>query len=174
MKRSEIEERATQILRDHHLLTIPVDPLAIAKALNVPVMSAVFSEPDKSGAIVKRGPEFSIFVNANEAPARKRFTIAHEIGHKLLHMDSSGDVEFIDTEDNFRTTGLPDDNWTLERRREWEANAFAAALLMNEKLVRDEWQSSKDPANLAWKFQVSPPAMLYRLTQLGLTEAFFS
>lgn len=169
MKRSEIEERATQILRDHGLLDAPVDPLKVAKALNVKVMGAVFSETDKSGAIVKRGGEFSIFVNANEPPARKRFTIAHEIGHQLLHMTLDSDSQFIDTEDNFRANEMPDEtNWSDERQKEWEANTFAAALLMNKELILMKWKESTDPAFLAWSFQVSPTAMTIRLTQLGL------
>jgi Zn-dependent peptidase ImmA (M78 family) len=172
MKRNEIEERATQILRDHGLLVAPVDPLKVANALNVKVMNAVFSEPDKSGGIVKRGGNFSIFVNINEPPARKRFTIAHEIGHQLLHMSLGSDSEFIDTEENFRTNEMPDDlNWSDDRKKEWEANTFAAALLMNKELVLNKWNDSKDPAFLAWVFQVSTTAMTIRLTQLGLLNS---
>jgi Zn-dependent peptidase ImmA (M78 family) len=169
MKRFEIEERATSILRDHGLLRAPVDPLKIAKALNVKVLNAVFSEENKSGAIAKRGGNFQIFVNANDSPARKRFTIAHEIGHQLLHMSLANDSEFVDTEDNFRTNSLTDDApWSEERQKEYEANAFAAALLMNSTLVQQEWLASKDPNFMAWKFQVSPSAMAIRLNQLGL------
>lgn len=169
MNRRDIEERASQILRDHKLLDVPVDPLNVAKALGVKVMNAVFSDQKKSGAVVKREGEFSIFVNTNDSPARKRFTIAHEIGHKLLHMSLDADSEFVDTEDNFRTVDAPDEpTWTDERRKEWEANVFASALLMNSELVKTKWQEYKDPASLAWAFQVSVPAMTVKLTQLGL------
>lgn len=172
MKRSEIEERATKILHDHGLLYAPVDPLKIAKALDVKVLNAVFSEGNKSGAIVKRGKNFQIYVNTNDAPARKRFTIAHEIGHQLLHMSLGSDSEFVDTEDNFRTSSPAEDaHWNDERQKEWEANAFAAALLMNGALVQQEWNECKDPNFLAWKFQVSPTAMTIRLNQLGLLNS---
>jgi Zn-dependent peptidase ImmA (M78 family) len=171
MRRNEIEKRATQILRDHDLLDVPVDPLKVARALGIKVMNAVFSEPGKSGVVVKRGSEFSIFLNTNEPAARKRFTIAHEIGHRLLHMVSDVESEIVDTEDNFRATEVLDaETWTAERRGEWEANAFAAALLMNEESVREKWQGCEDPTVLAWMFQVSPTAMIVRLTQLGLLE----
>lgn len=171
MNRRDIESRATEILRDHGLLQVPVDPLRVANALGIKVMSAVFSEAGKSGAVAKRGDNFSIYVNANEPPARKRFTIAHEIGHKLLHMQGDADFEYVDTLDNFRTSEAPiDDGWTAERRAEWEANTFAAALLMNEALLREKWQTDKDPNLLAWMFQVSPTAMLVRLAQLGLGQ----
>jgi Zn-dependent peptidase ImmA (M78 family) len=172
MKRSEIEKYATQILRDHNLLEVPVDPLKVARALGIKVMNAVFSEPEKSGAVAKHGETFQIFLNANEPPARKRFTIAHEIGHRLLHMGPAGESEFVDTEENFRTIEASDsEDRTLYRRQEWEANAFAAALLINEESLRDAWQDCRDPTILAWKFQVSPAAMIVRLSQLGLLEA---
>jgi Zn-dependent peptidase ImmA (M78 family) len=171
MRRDEIEKRASQILRDHGLLEIPVDPLKVAKALEIKVMNAVFSDDEKSGAIVKRQGAFSIFVNANEPASRKRFTIAHEIGHKLLHMEQAPDSEFIDNQDNFRSTEAPfDEGWTAERRREWEANTFAAALLMNQDVVREAWKTTPDPVYLAWKFQVSPMAMTVRLNQLGIAQ----
>lgn len=166
MKRTEIEERATKILRDHGLLRAPVDPLKIARALDVKVLNAVFSEANKSGAIVKRGENFQIYLNTNDTPARKRFTIAHEIGHRLLHMSLTNDSEFIDTEDNFRSSSIAEDaHWNDERQKEWEANAFAAALLMNGTLVQQEWNERKDPDFLAWKFQVSPMAMTIRLSR---------
>ncbi|HEV2331146.1 MAG TPA: ImmA/IrrE family metallo-endopeptidase [Verrucomicrobiae bacterium] len=169
MTRAQIEERAAQVLRDHKLLSVPVDPLQVAKALGIKVMNAVFAESGKSGAIVKRGEKFSIFVNANDSPGRKRFTIAHEIGHKLLHMSTGEDSEFVDTEDNFRSAEPSDDpGWTRERTKEWEANAFASALLMNRELVMKIWTGIRDPALVAWKFQVTEPAMAVRLTQLGL------
>ncbi|MCK9392170.1 MAG: ImmA/IrrE family metallo-endopeptidase [Syntrophales bacterium] len=171
MKRNEIEKRATQILRDHDLFNVPVDPLKVAKALDIKVMNAVFSEPNKSGAVVRRGQEYSIFLNTNEPPNRKRFTIAHEIGHQLLHMSPNEDTEFVDTEDNFRAAEVIDvATWDPDRRREWEANVFAGALLMNEALLREKWKIYKDPSYLSWMFQVSEAAMYVRLTQLGLLE----
>lgn len=171
MKRDEIEKHATQILRDHGLLAVPVDPLKVARALGIKVMNAVFSDPGKSGAIARRGDKYSIFLNTNEPPNRKRFSIAHEIGHRLLHMDSGEVSEFVDNEDNFRATEVSEaETWTDDRRREWEANIFAGALLINEELLRDKWQNCKDPSYLAWMFQVSPTAMIVRLTQLGLLE----
>ena len=168
MKRRDIELKATQILRDHNLLEIPVDPLKVATALGIKVLNAVFSESDKSGVIVKRAGKLSILLNTNESPARKRFTIAHEIGHGLLHM-AGDDNEFIDSNDNFRSIEPQEpESWGDIRVKEWEANVFASALLMNEELLRKEFKELSDPAILAWKFQVSQNAMIVRLSQLGL------
>ena len=172
MNRAEIERRATDILKDHNLLQIPVDPLRVAKALNIRVMNAKFSEEDKSGAITKRSGIVSIYLDNDDTPARKRFTIAHEIGHSVLHMEAADDYEIVDTEDNFRSLTIAVDGWSKEKRMEWEANTFAAALLMNEKLLREEWEVEKDLSLLAWKFQVSESAMAVRLSSLNLTDEY--
>lgn len=61
------------------------------------------------------------FVNAAEHPVRRRFTLAHELGHHRLGHRSTGDrVEDLrDTTDPFET----------------EANAFAAELLVPHEAV---------------------------------------
>jgi len=170
MDKREIESKAEQVLRDHGLIgAAPIDPLVVARALRIKVMNAVFSDPDKSGAISRRGGVFSIYVNANDPPARKRFTIAHEIGHCLLHMSQGSDGEFVDTVDNYRVAA-PDTaaKWDEARRKEYEANVFAAALLMGAESIRQKWGENKDATHLAWQFQVSPKAMQIRLSELGL------
>ena len=170
MKKSEIEKKAQEILKDHNLLRFPVDPLKVAHALNIKVMNAKFSDPSISGVVSKRGDEVSILLDYDDIPARKRFSIAHEIGHYVLHMEAADDYEIVDNEDNFRTITHDFDNWDDDRRMEWEANIFAAALLMDEELVRKEWNLEKDIKILAWKFQVSESAMAVRLSSLNLTD----
>ena len=173
MTRKEIEKRALQILKDHKMLEIPVDPLKVAKCLNIRVMNAKFSEPDKSGAVTKRGGSISIYLNYDDISARKRFTIAHEIGHYILHINAADDdIEIVDTEDNFRSVNYEFQEWDQSKRMEWEANVFAAAILMNEELVRREWEKEKDLKLLAWKFQVSESAMAIRLSNLGITDDY--
>ena len=172
MRREDIEKRAKEILRDHNLLDIPVDPLTIAKALGIKVMNAKFSESDRSGAIAKRGGITSIFLDSDDSPARKRFSIAHEIGHYMLHMQTADDIEIVDKKDNFRSIPVESSEWTDEKRMEWEANIFAAALLMDEDLIREEWLKSKDLLKMAWRFQVSQSAIAIRLTSLGLINEF--
>lgn len=172
MKKEEIEKKAQEILRDHNLLQFPVDPLKVARALNIKVMNAKFSDPNISGVISKRGNEVSILLDYDDIPARKRFSIAHEIGHYVLHMNDADDYEIIDNEDNYRTTAHDLDGWDNKRRMEWEANTFAAALLMDEGLVRKEWELEKNIKILAWKFQVSESAIAVRLSSLNLTDEF--
>jgi Zn-dependent peptidase ImmA (M78 family) len=103
---------------------------------------------------------------------RQRFTIAHEIGHYVMHVKNSTHSRlFIDRYVAFRD----DESSAGNDWQEVEANAFGAALLMPALLVREEIKKRKldlddedDLSTLAKQFHVSPSAMSYRLVNLGL------
>jgi len=106
---------------------------------------------------------WEIWVRRDEPAPRRRFTVAHEIGHHLLHSDGAAvlcrpaDVETAQAS---------------ERAREREANRFAAELLMPEALVRAAAdRDGPDPIALAPRFGVSDVAMGYRLVTLGYMKA---
>lgn len=165
MTKAEIERIAHQTLIEHGMLSIPVDPVAIANRLGIRVSNAVFSEASLSGMIAQRGDKKSLLVNDSDSIERKRFTIAHELGHCLLHLDVEG--EFVDSAtDLFRT----DDNSGkgAAHLQEVEANIFAAALLMDGDLIRQCWSNCKDLSRMAKIFMVSESAMGIRLISLGL------
>jgi Zn-dependent peptidase ImmA (M78 family) len=163
LSKSKLEEFARQTLKEHGLYRIPVDPVELANKLNIRVHNAKFSEPNLSGMIARRGNNVSILVNQSEPPYRKRFTIAHELGHSLLHLSSDG--ELVDyTTDLFRI-GESDDE---VKRIEVEANQFAAALLMDAELVKIQWEKTPSMETMAMIFNVSEEAMGYRIAGLGL------
>jgi len=159
----DIEEKAKAVLVEHGLYSIPVDPVSLANKEGIKINNAVFSEDNLSGLIAKRGDNISILVNQSDSPYRKRFTIAHELGHHFLHLMKDG--EFVDsTIDLFRENegegGL---------NNEVEANQFAAALLMPEELLRLEFKNSKgDIDYLINRFFVSETALMFRLKRLRL------
>jgi hypothetical protein len=117
--------------------------------------------------------EMIIWIDRGEArrsPGRRRFTIAHEIGHLVLHVpvfhevfyDPTSDV--LEVEEDSPASELPE-----LRRREREANVFARELLMPESLVNEQARATgyNLPA-LADRFEVSVPAMRLRLRLLKL------
>lgn len=166
-RRAEIEGRAEEILRDHGMLDMAVDPIRLAHSAGVRVFNAKFGDEDIHGLLARRTGAASIYVEADDAPVRKRFTVAHELGHFYLHL-AGADGEFVDSADNFRTRADPDADWMPERRREWEANVFASALLMPAPLVRRMWPEIRSVEGMARWFQVSLQAMTYRLEDLGV------
>ena len=167
LTRQEIERRAEGVLRSHGLGMIPIDPVVLANHLGMSVHNAKFADDNLVGMIAKRGDTVTLLVNATDPPARKRFTIAHELGHHFLHLLSDG--EFVDAETNlFRGAVEEDASMTPERRQEIQANLFAVALLMPEARVREEWLRIGSVDLMARRFNVSQTAMGYRIAQLGL------
>lgn len=162
--RQEIEDQATEVLRKHGLFSIPVDPVTLANREGIRVNNAKFSDENLSGLVAKRGPNVTILVNQSDVPFRKRFTIAHELGHHFLHLLSDGD--FVDTQvDLFRDAEAGE---STPQSVEVQANQFAAALLAPEGLVRPAFEKIQSVPELARLFNVSEEAMAIRLARLGL------
>jgi hypothetical protein len=139
----------------------PVPVGALAKELGLEV-KLVLLPPNISGEI-RPSPTaasgFRINVNRHEKKERQRFTIAHEIGHFLLHSHLIGD-------------GLSDSvmyRSSLSSAEEIEANKIAAEILMPSETVEKLLQShagvkSEGTANaIAEALEVSAPAMKIRL-----------
>ena len=100
-----------------------------------------------------------IGVNRKHPKARQRFTIAHELGHYVLHRNDNGSTEFED-EIFFRATNMSP--------IEYAANAFAVSLLMPDERVRNAISGGeRNLSSLAEKFAVSLEAMKYKVESLG-------
>ena len=117
--------------------------------------------------------EMVVWVDRGEArrsPGRRRFTIAHEVGHLILHVPVLKEV-FYDRPTDIREIDEdpPGEELPELRRREREANVFARELLMPERLVNEQAHATgfNLPA-LANRFEVSVPAMRLRLRLLKL------
>ena len=168
--RTEVEQHAKQILKQHGLYTLPIDPVLLANRLGVTINNAKFSDDTWAALIAKRGPSTRIFVEQSDPPYRKRFSIAHELGHHFRHLVEDGEI--VDKRaDMFRDRIPRGDDWSQKRFREIEANWFAAALLMPEEFVRREWETNPNVVAMAKTFNVSEEAMGYRIDALGLWGA---
>ena len=133
----------------------------IAKQLGIEILPYSFSE-DISGLFFKKGDKLYLGVNSSHSEKRKRFTIAHEIGHFILHSDEPLHYDVKELESlHFRSENISDLN-------EIESNSFAAELLMPEELVRELIEKGVTSVKkLSEKFNVSEEAMRYRLINLG-------
>lgn len=168
--RSQIERRAKEILLQHGLYAIPVDPVDLASKLGITVHNAKFADDSLAGLIAKHGEHSQILVEQSDPPYRKRFSIAHELGHHFMHLPDGGQI--VDKRvDMFREKQPTAAAWSEQRRREIEANWFAAALLMPEELVREYWAENPRVMVLARIFNVSEEAMGYRIDALDLEVA---
>ena len=162
---SRLRRSATELLVGQNEAPVQLDQ--ILGRLGVELREMEIAE-DISGILIRDGKRKFIVVNESHSPARKRFTIAHEIGHLVLHATQDVHVDHtlrINLRDSQAATG--------ENVEEVEANAFAANLLMPMDWLREamdsDWIDLNDDsevARLAGQFEVSPQAMLIRLTTL--------
>ena len=124
-----------------------------------------------SGLLYRDGDHVVIGVNSTHAERRRRFTIAHELGHLVLHKGRPLVVDHVRI--NFRDANSS----TASDLEEIQANAFAAELLMprDQVITNAKKALAGQVANeesvirdLADGFEVSEQAMEYRLVNLGL------
>ena len=157
--------------------TYPVDVPNLIMNLGLRLESADLGQI--SGHIAKEGEEYVIRTNANEHVYRQRFTMAHELGHFMLHrtlLDMSRGINDNTMYRTDRSAALY--NSHIHQIHEQQANSFAANLLMPEDLVRRVYQekgvasqnydNEPDLTTLYRAFQVSPSAMTWRLKNLEL------
>jgi Zn-dependent peptidase ImmA (M78 family) len=104
------------------------------------------------------------------APTRRRFTIAHELGHFLLHRN-----EELHVDERFPIGFRSELSSKALDAAEIEANQFAAELLMPSTLLIDHVRSLSSigdaetaVSQLAHLYEVSEQAMTIRLSALGL------
>jgi Zn-dependent peptidase ImmA (M78 family) len=165
----EAKLKAEELLKSGKVKSAPVDVERLAKV----VSAKIHYEPleNEISGMVTRTEDGAALIGVNEShhPNRQRFTIAHEIGHlllhddQLLHIDRTFPIALRSTTASLGTDAM-----------EIEANQFAAELLMPTELVRkdvdkllNKVEPEKAVEDLAAKYKVSVQAMTIRLNVLG-------
>ncbi len=168
-----VQQAVESILNSIPELQLPINIESIAKSRGILIKPYPLGD-DVSGLLAIENGKAVIGVNHTESKVRRRFTIAHELGHYELHREEG--KLFVDK--NFKmfrsqTSGNTPHNQRLEQ----EANAFAAAILMPEALVKQEAAklefdlgSEEAIQILSKKFDVSSTAMCIRLSKLGILD----
>ena len=116
-------------------------------------------EADGGSLVIRGFRDFTIFSSPFTTPLRDNFTIAHELGHYVLH--------YLPNRERLATP-----LWFARYGTgplEWQANRFAAALLMPEREFREAFTASDgDLTLLSGRFEVSLPVVQTRADTLGL------
>ena len=125
-------------------------------------------EDDVSGFLLQKDGEKFIGVNTSQSQVRQRFTVAHELGHSLLHK-----MEAVHIDQSFRIDYRNRNSQTGTSITEREANLFAATLLMPEQFIEQslggqiiEIDDEELIKKLAKSYNVSGQAMTFRLLYL--------
>jgi Predicted Zn peptidase len=161
INKKEIAKNIEKLRNDHKelLSNFPIDPMMLASKLGIKVYLVEFTDQSLSGGLRKNAEgTFEIYVNKNDGADRQRFTVAHELGHYILH--TSGEAGFFEIVDLHR-----DGKVNVE---EMEANEFAGSLLMPKDKVEELINQNWDLHDLAKYFGVSLSAIGYKISLLGL------
>lgn len=174
VRRKYIRDLAERLLREHGQRQPPIRVKDIAEALGIEVrlervddkLSGFLYRDRKAGRAV-------IGANRSHHPNRMNFTIAHELGHYLLHEGES--VHLDEGRPGYTLQKRDENSSTGEDLNEREANLFAAELLMPARsLERDLKGKDFDLLldddflkEMAQKYGVSLQALTIRLDYLG-------
>lgn len=159
----DARKRARELLARAGVSHPPIPVGKLAQDLGITVQYIPLDNELSGMAFVKDNSRF-IIVNAGHHPNRQRFTLAHELGHHILHYEYLANGVHVDKvilhRDIISGAGID--------RKEISANAFAAELLMPEALIKRhlrglDFNDESVIEALANKFKVSTAALNFRL-----------
>lgn len=131
---------------------VPVEKIADFLGFSCYLFKSNEKTANVSGAVNHK--EKKIYINEKESAQRQAFTVAHEIGHIILHGDQE---DYID----YRSGAITP--------KEKEADDYAANLLMPDDVFIYKWKEfDKDFNKLSNFFGVSKPAIGVRANNLHL------
>ena len=169
-RRRSIDGRARALLEEAGITAAPVPVERIAKGLDAQLRFSPLDDELSGMIYVKEGVPI-IGVNALHHPNRQRFTIAHEIGHLVLHRAEITKEIHVDKE--FPMLMRDAASSTGEQQMEVEANLFASVILMPaDFLARPlgdrpfDIDDENAVSALAKEYKVSASAMRFRLGNL--------
>lgn len=163
------EREAIDLLNTVRIVKVPVDLERIAEFFGAEVRREPDFADDFSGMVYRADGHAIIAVNKHHSLNRQRFTLAHEIGHLVLHADEALHVDgtIVGMRDPRASQGTSD--------KEIEANIFAAHLLMPSHFLAKDLRKGFDieddqlVGQLARKYKVSVQAMSLRLAAYART-----
>lgn len=175
IRRKYIRQTVSQLLKDYGINEAPVDVTALAEKMGIKVLPT--EADDSLSGFLFRGEGAQqpvIGVNSAHHERRQRFTIAHELGHYVLH--GSEKIHYDDKSRGFQVHLRSPISGEGSDRLEIEANAFAAELLMPASFLEKDLQDvvyldviDTDPVldELVDRYQVSKRSLTLRLSHLG-------
>lgn len=131
------------------------DPFEIAEALGIEIiMCPDFKRQKGAFSVIARN--CFIFINANLSDEMQRIVCAHELGHALLHRKiaeaAGGLLEF--------------ELFDINDQCEYDANAFAATLLLDDEELLDMVHEGHDVVYIARSMGTNVNLILLKLNEM--------
>ena len=157
-----IRERVRKLLKDTGQTSAPIDLEKICAQLGFKFLEAENFNDNISALCVKMGNQKIAAVNKKHTVVRKRFSLAHEIGHWLLGHLTDDLLPIV-------TMDAPPDPSSFRRfaeGKEHEANAFAAELLVPTHFFKDVLKRTDKLEELCSIFLVSKQTMSIKMLSI--------
>ncbi|MBR3365424.1 MAG: ImmA/IrrE family metallo-endopeptidase [Solobacterium sp.] len=141
---------AGRLIRKYHTR----DPFQLARMLGIHV-KFIDTKQQKGFAKILLKNSF-IFINRNMSEQMQRMACAHELGHLLLHRHLLTDRQWL----------LEMELFDIRSETEYEANVFAAELLIDEKELEELVRQGHDMISAASSLDVNVNLLMIRLLEL--------
>ena len=140
-------------------------PKILEEEMGIKIIFIPIDSNISGGSTIDDNFGMAVLVNANDAPWRRNFDLAHEFFHLI-------------TWEDFAPDEIYQDEARGKSRIEQLADVFAASLLLPEEQVRDEFEIRTENKSISYlnlvkiarDFDVSIEALLWRLVNLGLLK----
>ena len=189
LKSKEIEKESIKLLdsftqKRRQRLSAPIPVFDIIEFLGYDIdfrKDGIYQDADILGGTLIEEKTVQINENISDHEGRMHFTAAHEIGHIILHAPLFKRLNNVDSDQ--KIISRKDGGFEGERKQpeEWQADKFAAFLLMPSKLVKKAFYNCyKKPINVRKKklleFIFPKPAFVkgYAIADTILKEGKFN
>lgn len=153
-------DAARNLLRKHRIVTAPVPIYDIAAGEGYRVEE--ISLNDKVSGFLKPKDK-CIYINSRHHAHRKRFTLAHELGHAILFHEKLKAADFADLDKcaadaNGTEARSPEDSpfeRTSKDPYDVEADEFAGELLVPRAFLKKDWAQLGSIEGVSERYNVS-------------------
>lgn len=137
------------------------DPFELAKRLGIIVKFRSDFVRQRGASVIILGNRI-IFINANLSEQMQRMVCAHELGHLLLHRAAYGKAAWI----------LNHELFDIRNQLEYEANVFAANLLIDESEMFDYLNEGCTIVAVASSLGVNVNLLVLKLVEMNKRQGY--
>lgn len=156
---TKAEEAARSTLQDNFIFQAPIPVEELVEYEGLGLIRTRFDDGEIAG-VINLETKY-LLVSSTDSETRQRFTIAHELGHWMLHKEQMKENKNLAVLYR-KPLGREEDS--LEQ----EANCFAANLLVPEDMLKEALHRNLDEVSLASHFKVSRAVIGFRRKFLGI------
>lgn len=146
-----LRQFACNLLKKCGITDPPVDLRIVVRHCGLDYEEVDYFPDDVDALIVPMTDRTVAVVNKNQSETRRRFSLAHELCHHLLH----GDRSVLEDEITIDSPPAEEELQSKKDPFEAEADIFAGELLVPLPLLRKHFRPGLTAAEIARKFAVS-------------------